>query len=76
METKIEVPFHLGKAIEKARTAKKMTQQDLARVLVVQAPVIKQYENGSAIPNNAFIAKIEKILGVKLPRVKKIKVFE
>ena len=76
METKIEVPFHLGKSIEQARTAKKMTQLDLARALVVQPPIIKQYENGTAIPNNAFIAKIEKILGVKLPRVKKIKVVE
>ena len=62
METKIEVPFHLGKSIEQA--------------LVVQPPIIKQYENGTAIPNNAFIAKIEKTLGVKLPRVKKIKVVE
>jgi len=76
METKIEVPFHLGKFIEQARTAKKMTQLDLARALVVQPPIIKQYENGTAIPNNAFIAKIEKTLGVKLPRVKKIKVVE
>jgi putative transcription factor len=76
METKIEVPFHLGKSIEQARTAKKMTQLDLARALVVQPPIIKQYENGTAIPNNAFIAKIEKTLGVKLPRVKKIKVVE
>jgi putative transcription factor len=76
METKIEVPFHLGKAIEQARMAKKMSQVDLARALVVQPPIIKQYENGTAIPNNAFIAKIEKIVGVKLPRVKKIKVVE
>lgn len=76
MDTKIEIPSHLGKAIQQARMVKKMTQQDLARVLVVQAPIIKQYENGTAIPNNAFIAKIEKTLGVKLPRVKKIKVVE
>ena len=73
---KVQVPSNLGKMIEQARTAKKMTQQDLARALVVQAPVIKQYENGTAIPNNAFIAKIEKVVGVKLPRVKKIKIVE
>ena len=75
METKI-VPFQLGKLIEQARTAKKMTQQDLAKILVVQSHIIKQYENGTAIPNNAFIAKIEKTLCVKLPRVKKLKIIE
>jgi putative transcription factor len=74
--SKVEVPSNLGKMIEQARTTKKMTQQDLAKVLVVQASIIKQYENGTIIPNNAFIAKIEKVVGVKLPRVKKIKIVE
>jgi putative transcription factor len=74
--SKVEVPSNLGKMIEQARTTKKMTQQDLAKALVVHASIIKQYENGTIIPNNAFIAKIEKLVGVKLPRVKKIKIVE
>jgi len=70
------VPPQLGKQIEQARASKKLTRQDLATKLVVQVSVIERYENGKEVPNNAFIAKIEKTLGVKLPRVKKIKVVE
>ena len=32
---------------------------------------IQEYEKGTAIPNNAVIARIEKALGAKLPRAKK-----
>jgi len=37
----------------------------------VQTQIITDYENGKAIPNNAFIAKLEKKLNVQLPRKKK-----
>ena len=32
---------------------------------------INEYESGKAIPNNGVIAKIERALGVKLPRAPK-----
>jgi len=35
--------------------------------------VIKDYENGKAIPSNAIIYKLEKALGVMLPKQKKAK---
>jgi putative transcription factor len=53
--------------------AAKMSQKDLAAKLCVQPSVIHAYENGTAIPNNAFIARIEKLLNAKLPRLKKVK---
>jgi len=54
-----------------ARMAKKMSQGDLAKQVCVTADIIQKYENGKAVPNNAFIAKLEKVLGTKLPRAKK-----
>jgi ribosome-binding protein aMBF1 (putative translation factor) len=66
-----ELTGELCNAIQKARTNVKLSQQELAQKLQVKPEVIKEYENGKAIPNNAFIAKIEKILNTKLPRAKK-----
>tara|TARA_A100001015_G_scaffold81465_1_gene90290 strand:+ start:4082 stop:4429 length:348 start_codon:yes stop_codon:yes gene_type:complete len=58
-------------AIQQARIAKKWSQKELATQLNTTIQIISQYENGKAIPNNAFISKLEKKLGVKLPRIKK-----
>jgi len=48
-----------------------MTQKQLAVALVMDAKTVNEYESGKAIPNNAVIAKMEKTLGVKLPRAAK-----
>ena len=58
-------------AITQARAAKGLTQKQLAASLNMQPQVIQEYEKGTAIPNNAVIARIEKALGAKLPRAKK-----
>ena len=58
-------------AIQQGRQLKGWTQQDLATKVLVKPDVIKSYENGTAIPDNGFIAKMEKALGVYLPRHKK-----
>ena len=63
----------LGKAIQQGRTAKKLTQKQLATSLNEKPQVIQQYENGQAIPNPQIISKIERALGVKLPRPPKQK---
>ena len=62
----------LGKAIQAGRTAKKLTQKQLATSLNEKPQVIQQYENGQAIPNPQIIGKIERALGVKLPRPPKV----
>jgi len=54
-----------------ARTAKKMTQKDLATKINEKPQVIGEYENGKAIPNGQIIVKIERALGCKLPRPNK-----
>ena len=58
-------------AISKARTAKKMTQKELASAINQKPDVIQSYENGKAIPNNAIIMKMQKVLGVKLTGLNK-----
>jgi ribosome-binding protein aMBF1 (putative translation factor) len=67
------ISVELKTAIQQARMAAKMSQKDLAAKMCVQTSVIHAYENGTAIPNNGFIAKIEKLLNAKLPRLKKDK---
>jgi putative transcription factor len=58
-------------AIQQARQAKKLTQKELAGQLAVQASVINDYESGRAIPNPQLISKLERVLGVRLPRAAK-----
>lgn len=46
-----KVGLGLGKAIQQARAAKKMTQAQLAQAINEKPAVVNQYENGKAIPN-------------------------
>jgi ribosome-binding protein aMBF1 (putative translation factor) len=69
-----KVSIELKNAIQQARLSKKLSQKELAQQLNVAVSVINDYEKGTAIPNNSFVSKLEKILGTKLPRVKKIKI--
>ena len=71
VEPPLKVDVELRKAIQQARQAKKLTQKELAQLVGVQQSEITNYENGKGIPNNQFIAKLEKSLGCKLPRIKK-----
>ena len=72
-KVKLEAPKDLGKLIAKSRTIKRITQKELASLIGVNQLIIGRWENNKEIPNNLQIANIEKILGVKLPRIKKIK---
>lgn len=61
------------KALQAARSAKKMTQKQLAQRCNLQVSVVQSYENGKAIPNAQVISKLSRALGVKLPKVIKPK---
>ncbi|KAL3784734.1 hypothetical protein ACHAW5_001601 [Stephanodiscus triporus] len=63
-----KVDVTLSKAIQQARMAKKMTQKDLATKINEKPQVVAEYENGKAVPNGQIIVKIERELGVRLPR--------
>tara|TARA_Y100000385_G_C12702550_1_gene471149 strand:- start:14 stop:403 length:390 start_codon:yes stop_codon:yes gene_type:complete len=61
-----KVSTNLKIAIQKGRTLKKMTQANLAQSLNLPVITVKNYENGTAIPNNSVLSKMEKVLGIKL----------
>jgi putative transcription factor len=69
----LKINVELKTAIQTARLAQKLSQKELAAKMAIPVATINTYENGTAIPNNAFIAKLEKVLKTKLPRVVKNK---
>ena len=71
---KMEAPSNLGQLISQARNTKKITQKALATDLQISPSILSRWETNKEVPTNGEIAKIEKKLGVKLPRSKKVKV--
>lgn len=57
----------------KARMAKKMNQKQLGTLINEKPQVIADYESGRAIPNGQIISKLNRALGVQLPRGSKKK---
>ena len=55
-------------AMQLARTSAKLSQADLAKKINEKQSIVNDYENGRGIPNPHIIQKIERTLGVKLPR--------
>mmetsp|Transcript_11992 Transcript_11992/g.19527 ORF Transcript_11992/g.19527 Transcript_11992/m.19527 type:complete len:145 (-) Transcript_11992:81-515(-) len=66
-----KVDASLSKAIQQARIAKSMTQKALATAINEKPQVIQQYESGQAIPNPQILNKLDRALGIHLPRNKK-----
>ncbi|XP_003385949.1 PREDICTED: endothelial differentiation-related factor 1-like [Amphimedon queenslandica] len=60
------VTLDFGRTLQQARTAKGMTQKDLATKINEKPQVVNDYESGRAIPNQAIIGKLERAVGVKL----------
>ncbi|MED6209904.1 Multiprotein-bridging factor 1c [Stylosanthes scabra] len=60
------VAVEVRQAIQKARLEKKMSQAELAKQINERPQVVQEYENGKAQPNQAVLAKMERVLGVKL----------
>ena len=60
------VGLDVGKLIQQGRQAKGLTQKDLATKICEKIQVVNEYEAGKAIPNQQVLAKIERIIGMKL----------
>ncbi|KAI8875392.1 hypothetical protein K501DRAFT_202736, partial [Backusella circina FSU 941] len=43
-----------------------ITQKELAQLVNEKPQVVNDYESGKAIPNQNILAKMERVLGVKL----------
>jgi len=55
-----------SRAIQQGRQNKNLTQRDLATRVNVKVSVINEYESCKATPNVQLLAKMERVLGVKL----------
>ena len=62
------VGLAIGKQIAQARTAKKLSQKQLAQQMCIQPAIVQQNENGKAIRNNGLLARFERALGTKFDR--------
>ncbi|XP_041481392.1 endothelial differentiation-related factor 1-like [Lytechinus variegatus] len=60
------VSLDVGKAIQRGRQAKNLTQKELATKINEKQQVINEYESGKAVTNNQILAKIERAIGLKL----------
>lgn len=60
------VGLDVSKLIQQGRQAKGLTQKELATKINEKQQVINEYECAKAIPNQVVLAKIERVLGVKL----------
>ncbi|KAG1662196.1 hypothetical protein FOA52_015822 [Chlamydomonas sp. UWO 241] len=63
-----KVSSNLKTQIVQARTAKKMTQAQLAQAINEKPQIIQEYEQGKAIPNPQILSKMSRILGVQLKK--------
>lgn len=61
-----KVDMSVGRAMQKGRQDKKLTQKDLATKINEKPTVINDYEAGRAVPNQQILSKIERALGIKL----------
>ncbi|KAL0947313.1 hypothetical protein HGRIS_013432 [Hohenbuehelia grisea] len=56
----------VGRAIQTARMELQLSQKDLAAKVNEKPSVLQEYESGRAIPDPQILAKLERILKVKL----------
>ncbi|CAN6602223.1 multiprotein-bridging factor 1 [Trichomonascus vanleenenianus] len=61
-----KIDVSVGRAIQKGRQDKNLTQKDLATRVNEKPNVINDYEAGRATPNQQLLGKIERVIGVKL----------
>ena len=57
-----------ARAVQAARLTKEMTQGQLAKAINEKAGLVHDIENGEAVYQADVINRIEKVLGVKIPR--------
>ena len=65
---KIVKPISFSRQLINARQRAQITLHKLAQALGIKVKDLASYENGKKIPENNIIARINKILGCKLPR--------
>ena len=54
-----------GKLLQSARTARKLTQEQLANQINEKKNVINSYEVGNIVPDNKILNKLRRVLNIK-----------
>lgn len=54
-----------GKLLQSARTARKLTQEELANQINEKKNIINLYEVGNIVPDNKILNKLRRILNIK-----------
>ena len=65
------MPHDLKIAIAQARQQKGWNQEQFAKMIQIPKADVNSWEAGKTVPPGAFIARMDKVLGVKLPRPNK-----
>lgn len=65
------MPHDLKVAIRQAREAKGWNQEQFAKNIQIPKADVNAWEAGKSVPPGAIIARMDKVLGVKLPRPNK-----
>lgn len=74
--TKMVIDPIFGKSLATARQTKSLTRKQLAQQFGVNENILGKWETHTETPSNQQIAKLEKILAIKLPKNKKITIEE
>jgi len=61
-----KVDASVGKAIQKGRQDKGLSQKDLATKINEKPTIVNEYESGKGTPNQQILSKMERVLGIKL----------
>jgi putative transcription factor len=61
-----KISMSVSKAIQDGRRAKEMTQKELATKINEKPQIVGEFESGKAVPNQQVLAKMERVLGIKL----------
>jgi len=56
----------VGRAMQTARMELQLSQKDVAQKINEKTSVLQDYESSKAVPNPQILAKLERVLGVKL----------
>lgn len=67
----VTMPHELRIALAQSRNNKGLTQEKLAQLLQVPKADVNAWEAGKSVPSGGILAKMDKVLGVKLPRPNK-----
>lgn len=60
----VMIDKEFGMLVQKFRTAKGLTQKELAQAINLPVQVINEYERGTGVRNSNYVSKIKNYLGI------------